>query len=177
MTDVRVYEGRLPCGGVQNDGSRWASVVVWHDASSCCPVSGYPVLLAKLDGSVVVLDLRRRWREDGAAEDFEETRALLRAHSAKWWAYMPLSPPVNVLASPIGASGASAVEASDPPREDWIVARNLPVEIVGLRDTEALRLCAAALRRILETRVALGAVAVEMTNRALRAAYRALGGE
>jgi len=134
----RPYDGRLASGKVQNDASRWATHVTWTEASVLGPVYGYLILIADEYGFVNVLDLRH---PDGESpgdvsdeEKWERTKVALERNHAKWWAYLPLSPPLNVNPKPwvFGDNGKPvALEADDdPPRSEWKYATNLPHEIV-----------------------------------------------
>ena len=135
---VRLHEGRMPCGKeCSQDASRWITHLAWTDASKLRPVYGYLVLIADRNGYVNVLDLRRPEGEvPGSVTDEEQwkrTKEALSRNNAKWWAYLPASPPVNVDAVPWEWSGDNKpvpVEANDPPKAELIWARNLPHEIV-----------------------------------------------
>lgn len=138
QSDVRLHEGRVPCGkDCSQDASRWITHLAWTDASELGPVYGYLVLIADRSGYVNVLDLRRPEGEDPGSvtdeEQWKRTKEALARNNAKWWAYLPVSPPVNVDAVPWGWSEERKpipVDANDPPKAEWKWARNLPHKIV-----------------------------------------------
>lgn len=97
--------GRIKCGPkCKADGSSWIELCHWTEAEKSCPVYGYLVLIADAQGRVHVLDLRHPANEkpgDVSHEvTFARTRDALKIHGAKWWAYLPTSPPRNVKAMP-----------------------------------------------------------------------------
>lgn len=144
MIAKRPCEGRLPCGKTcSQDGSRWLSRVTWTEASQTFPVPGYLILIADHRGYVNVLDLRTPVGEVLTDEQvWKQTKEALAQHNAKWWAYFPLSPPLNVEAVPMRLSVGQfpePVEANDPPAEEWIYARNLPHTVVGGRPQQQVR--------------------------------------
>jgi hypothetical protein len=134
----RPYIGRVPCGKKINaDASRWVTDVVWTEATQLGPVYGYLVLVTDENGYVNVLDLRHpEGEKPGDVSDDEtwkRTREALARNKAKWWAYLPLAPPLNVDPKPwwFDSDGKPVVpEAEDPPRDKWKYATNLPNEIV-----------------------------------------------
>jgi hypothetical protein len=144
MTAKTPYEGRLPCGkDCQQDGSRWVSRVTWNEALQSGPVHGYLLLIADARGYVNVLDLRTPVSEVLTDEEqWQQTREALSRHNAKWWAYFPLSPPLNVAAIPmrlIPGQLPEPVEANDPPAEEWIYARNVPHAVLNGRPHQQQR--------------------------------------
>lgn len=131
---MAIESGRVPCGKFcKADASRWITSVTWTEAETCGPVYGYLILIANREGYVNVLDLRLPEGESPGdvteKEQWKRTRDALKRHDAKWWAYLPLSPPVNVDAVPLHRDENGkwiATEANDPPKEDLVWARNLP---------------------------------------------------
>lgn len=127
------------------DGSAWREDIEWHDASGCAPVFGHPILIQTQDGNVHVLDLRAgegyRWDGDDRVKcdrEFEHTRAALKRHGAKWWAYIPIGPPVNVYPVPwsFDEHGNPVVPTcSDPPKEEMQNRRHQSHEILEERFT------------------------------------------
>ena len=134
--------GRRPCGpNCHSDSSTWLEIAMWHEAGECGPVYGHLVLIATHDGHVHVLDLRLSEDEswDDMANDYDEqgrrTREALDQHKAKWWAYLPHSPPINVKATPMGWTKAKKPKpkprnARDPKREKWLRPRHLSHDYV-----------------------------------------------
>lgn len=134
----RPFDGRVSCGeNCTQDASRWVTHITWTEALKLAPVYGYLILIADRSGFVNILDLRHPGGEKpGDVSDEEKwmrTKEALSRHHAKWWSYLPLSPPINVDAvawefdedkKPI------IIEAKDPPKCEWKLVYNIPHEIV-----------------------------------------------
>jgi hypothetical protein len=106
-------------------------------------VPGYLILIADHRGYVNVLDLRTPVGDVSTDEQvWRQTKEALSQHNAKWWAYFPLSPPLNVEAVPVRLSVGQfpePVEADDPPAKEWIYARNLPHAVLDGRPQPQVR--------------------------------------
>jgi hypothetical protein len=127
MRKLRPGEGRptYKKTGDKKDGSHWNVIIGWSDASRWFPVYGRLVLIADREGFVNILDLRlpegEEWSHDKDDEYHSRTREALKRHKAKWWAYLPNSPPLNVKAMPgkfDEEENYVMPEANDPPDEE-----------------------------------------------------------
>lgn len=116
----------------------------WHDATKHGPVYGHLILIADVEGCVHVLDLRapkdEQWPENWPDDEnhwamlHDRVRDSFEKYRAKWWTYLPYSPPINVNPVPWkeGEDGKPVpVEASDPPEKDFIMRYNSPSDILS----------------------------------------------